>query len=304
MAFNLKSQGKYAAAQPLFEKALDITRRLLTDDHPLTAKSYLNLASNLKAGKYATAQPLLSQPRFATDCSHRRSPGSRNQLFPGGQSQRPGQVQGGAPDWLMAVRSPGCRTTTNAFTGMERAGDRPIPATRTRLRDGPARTAGRRMANPRGRPRPRITRRARRTQRPAARTGPERARLRELTSELERLRPAGGNARPRVSTKLGGQAGRGTEAPARPASIAAGEFQTKLVQDAAMWRAIFIAPRRSRPPRPPMPLPPWSPGSISNPRDQTRTPMVSTGRGRPHTRRPDLGRHRRDWSERTVDRRG
>ena len=31
---NLNAQGKYALAQPLFEKALEIRRRLLTDEHP------------------------------------------------------------------------------------------------------------------------------------------------------------------------------------------------------------------------------------------------------------------------------
>ena len=34
MAANLNAQGKYAQAQPLYEKALEIRRRLLTDDHP------------------------------------------------------------------------------------------------------------------------------------------------------------------------------------------------------------------------------------------------------------------------------
>ncbi len=55
----LKAQGKYAAAQPLVEEALEITRRILTDDHPATALCYYEVASNLKAeGKYAAAQPL------------------------------------------------------------------------------------------------------------------------------------------------------------------------------------------------------------------------------------------------------
>jgi tetratricopeptide (TPR) repeat protein len=58
----LHAQGKYAAAQPLVEKALAIRRRLLTDDHPDTAQSYNRLANNLKAqGKYAAAQPLFEQ---------------------------------------------------------------------------------------------------------------------------------------------------------------------------------------------------------------------------------------------------
>jgi tetratricopeptide (TPR) repeat protein len=58
-AGQLKAQGKNAAAQPLYEKALEIRRRLLTDDHRDTAVSYNNLAYNLNAqGKYAAAQPL------------------------------------------------------------------------------------------------------------------------------------------------------------------------------------------------------------------------------------------------------
>ena len=59
VAYNLNAQGKYAQAQPLYEKALEIRRRLLTDDHPDTANSYNNVAANLNAqGKYAQAQPL------------------------------------------------------------------------------------------------------------------------------------------------------------------------------------------------------------------------------------------------------
>ena len=52
-------RGSTLQAQPLYEKALEIRRRLLTDDHPDTANSYNNLAYNLNAqGKYAQAQPL------------------------------------------------------------------------------------------------------------------------------------------------------------------------------------------------------------------------------------------------------
>ena len=62
LAANLAYQGKYAAAQPLYEKALEINRRLLTDDHPQTALSYINLALNLNAqGKSAAAQPLFEK---------------------------------------------------------------------------------------------------------------------------------------------------------------------------------------------------------------------------------------------------
>jgi tetratricopeptide (TPR) repeat protein len=62
LAGNLKEQGKYAAAQPLFEKALTIDRRLLTDNHPTTARIYNNVAHNLDAqGRHAEAQPLFEK---------------------------------------------------------------------------------------------------------------------------------------------------------------------------------------------------------------------------------------------------
>jgi tetratricopeptide (TPR) repeat protein len=58
----LYAQGKYAEAQPLHEKALGIRRRLLTDDHPLTANSYEDVGYLLNAhGKYAEAQPLFEK---------------------------------------------------------------------------------------------------------------------------------------------------------------------------------------------------------------------------------------------------
>ena len=37
LAGNLEAQGKFAEAQPLYEKALEIRRRLLADEHPDTA---------------------------------------------------------------------------------------------------------------------------------------------------------------------------------------------------------------------------------------------------------------------------
>jgi tetratricopeptide (TPR) repeat protein len=53
------AQGKYTAAAPLLGRVLEIHRRLLTDDHPLTASSYNNVALNYKSqGKYDLAQPL------------------------------------------------------------------------------------------------------------------------------------------------------------------------------------------------------------------------------------------------------
>ena len=58
-AGTLLDQGKYALAQPLFEKALDTCRRLLTDEHPDTASNYNDLAVDFaRQGKPARAQPL------------------------------------------------------------------------------------------------------------------------------------------------------------------------------------------------------------------------------------------------------
>jgi tetratricopeptide (TPR) repeat protein len=84
-AVALYAQGKHAAAQPLFEKALAIRRRLLTDHHPKTTESYNNLAANLYAqGKYAAAQPpyekaLAIRRRLLTD-HHPRTATSYNSL--------------------------------------------------------------------------------------------------------------------------------------------------------------------------------------------------------------------------------
>jgi tetratricopeptide (TPR) repeat protein len=61
-ALDLYAQGKYAEAQPLFQKVLDVRRRLLSDDHPDTAAAYIGLAADLAAqGKHAEAQPLFEK---------------------------------------------------------------------------------------------------------------------------------------------------------------------------------------------------------------------------------------------------
>ncbi len=59
MAYNLDKQGRYALAPPLYEKALEIRRRLLIDRHPDTARVYDNLAANLmNQAKFVAAKPL------------------------------------------------------------------------------------------------------------------------------------------------------------------------------------------------------------------------------------------------------
>jgi tetratricopeptide (TPR) repeat protein len=55
----LYARGRYAEAHPLYEEALAIRRRLLTDDHPLAAESMGTLAQDLDAQlKYGAAGPL------------------------------------------------------------------------------------------------------------------------------------------------------------------------------------------------------------------------------------------------------
>ena len=70
-------QGKYAQAQPLAEKVLEIRRRLLTDDHPDTGNGYNNVAGVLDAqGKYTQARPLHARRRWrsAAACSPTTTP--------------------------------------------------------------------------------------------------------------------------------------------------------------------------------------------------------------------------------------
>ncbi|MGO9467793.1 MAG: CHAT domain-containing protein [Isosphaeraceae bacterium] len=146
-AETLYAQGKYAQAQPLDENALSIRRRLLTDDHPDTAKSYGNLAYNLNAqGKYVEARER----------------------------------------WQSAMRSLDAVRLRLAFTGMERAGaewsSRSALAT-VLVRLGQPVEAWQPLEEDLGRGL--LDELAARQDR---RLAPgERARLRELTAELERL---------------------------------------------------------------------------------------------------------------------
>ena len=59
IAYNLDAQGRYGEAEPLYQKALEISKRELGEDHPDTAMSYNNVAYNLNAqGRYDEAEPL------------------------------------------------------------------------------------------------------------------------------------------------------------------------------------------------------------------------------------------------------
>jgi tetratricopeptide (TPR) repeat protein len=55
----LQNLGEYSQAEPLYEQALGIYRRVLGDDHAHTAVSLNNLASLYKdQGHFAQAEPL------------------------------------------------------------------------------------------------------------------------------------------------------------------------------------------------------------------------------------------------------
>jgi len=56
---NLNAQHQFTEAEPLLRKALEICGRVLGPDHPSTAASYNNVASNLDdQDRFAEAEPL------------------------------------------------------------------------------------------------------------------------------------------------------------------------------------------------------------------------------------------------------
>ena len=189
---NLNAQGEYVKAQPLFEKALEIRHRLLSDDHTKTADSYNNLAANLYArGKYLEARDF----------------------------------------WLRAVKSLDKARLRVTFTGLERAGGtkesvrlalagvlarlgQPVEAWQSLEQD-----LGRGLLD---------ELEARQDRRL---TTTERTRLRELTFALERLDKLV-EAKPKDLDQAE-RAARFKELTRQRelASIALGEFQTKLVLD-------------------------------------------------------------------------
>ncbi len=232
LAFDFFSQGRYAQAQPLYEKALEIRRRLLTDDHPDTSESYDFLAANLNAqGKYAQAQPLCEKAlevrrRLLTD-DHLNTVASYNNMAYNLRAQ--GKYLEARDQLLRAAKSLDKARLWVAFTGLERARDKePVrPALAAVLaRLGQRAEAWQTLEADLGRGLlDELAARQDRRLIPA-----ERDRLRELTSELERLdRLAEGNPKGLDQAK---RAKRFAELRRQRelASIALGEFQTRLVQ--------------------------------------------------------------------------
>jgi tetratricopeptide (TPR) repeat protein len=243
LAANLESQGEYGRAQRLYEKALEINRHVFTDDHPLTADYYNNLAHNLNAqGKHAAAQLLfekaLETRRRLLGEDHPHTAFSYSNLAANLNVQ--GKYVEARERWESAVKSQNMARLRVAFTGLERAGALEssrldLAALLARLRQ-PAKAMqaleedlGRGLLDELA---------ARQDQKL---TSAEHTRLRELTSELERL------------DRLVEAMSRDLDQPERAkrfeslrrqrerASIALGEFHAKLVQDHGA-RAGQVAP--------------------------------------------------------------
>ncbi len=80
-AMKLKALGKYAQAEPLLEKSLEIRRHMLGDNHPDTATSYNNLALNQsKQGKFTQAQSCTKIAGDSPPRAWRQPPRHRHQL--------------------------------------------------------------------------------------------------------------------------------------------------------------------------------------------------------------------------------
>ncbi len=233
VAHNLGAQGKYALAQPCYEKALEIWRRLLTDDHPETAAGYSNLAQNLGAqGKYVQAGPLLERAleirrRLLTD-DHPKTAASYNRLAANLNAQ--GKYPEARDRWQSAVQSLDAARLQVAFTGLERAETkesvRPALAAVLARLGQPAR-AWHRLEEDLGRGLlDELSARQDRRLTPA-----ERARLRELSTDLERLDKVAETTPKNLDQAERAKRFEELKRQRELASISLGEFHTKLVQD-------------------------------------------------------------------------
>ena len=232
VAHNLNAQGKYAQAQPLYEKALEVHRHLLTDD-PDTAFSYNNVAANLDAqGKYARAQPLYEKAleierRLLTEDHLITALGYHN-LADNLNAQ--GKYLDARDQWLRGVKSLDSARLTAAFTGLERAGTRQF--TRAALaavlaRLGQPAEAWQRLEEDLGRGLlDELAARQDQRLKPS-----ERARLRELIAELERLDKLAEATPKNIDQAERARRFEDLKRQRALASIALGEFQTKLVHD-------------------------------------------------------------------------
>jgi len=230
---NLNAQGKYAQAQPLLERALEIKRRLLTDDYPDTAASYNSLALNLNAqGKYVQAQPLFEKAleiyrRVDTD-NHPDTARSYNNMAANVNAQ--GKYAEAKSRWMSAVKSLDAARLLAAFTGLERAAARwwsaspALAAVLARL--GQPSEAWQPLEEDLGRGLlDELAARQDRRLTPA-----ERARLHELTAELERLDKLVETTPKNLDKAERAKRFEDLKRQRELASISMGEFQTELAQ--------------------------------------------------------------------------
>jgi tetratricopeptide (TPR) repeat protein len=233
VAMNLDAQGKHAQAQPLLEKALEIRRRVLTDLHPDTAHNYTNLASNYEAqGNHAGAEPLFEKAleirRLLLGEGHFLTAYSFNKLAANLDAQ--GKYLEARDRWVRSVQSLDAARLRIAFTGLERAGAGQsvrlsLAAVLARL--GQPAEAWQRFEEDLGRGL--LDELATRQDR---RLAPEdRARLRELTAALERLDKLVETTPKNLDQAERAKRFEDLKRQRELASIALGEFQTKLVQD-------------------------------------------------------------------------
>ncbi len=233
LGYNLNAQGKYTQAQTLYEKALEIRRSLLTDNHPDTAESYNNVAYNLNAqGKYAQAQPLFEKAleirRSLLTDNHPRTAGSYNNA--GCNLDAQGKCAEAINRWTSAVKSLDAARLFAAFSGLERAGTRlsarpALAAVTARL--GQSSEAWQVLEDDLGRGLlDELAARQDRRLAPA-----ERTRLGELTAALERLDKLVESTPKDLDQAERAKRFEDLKRQRDLASIALGEFQTKLVQN-------------------------------------------------------------------------
>ncbi len=233
LARNFQAQGNYALAQPLLEKALAIRQRLLTEEHPDTATSYNNLGLNLDAqGNYAAAQALFEKAleinRRLHSTNLREIAISEANLGSNLYSQ--GKYAEARDLFRAAVKSVDLARVRIAFSGLERAGA--IGSARPRLAAVLARLgqpAEAWQALEEGLGRGLLDELAAR--RDWRLTPEERARLRELTTQLERLDRLMETTPKGLDQAVRAQRFAELEHQRELASIAFGEFQAKLVKD-------------------------------------------------------------------------
>ncbi len=232
-ATNLGAEGNYAQAQPLYEKALEIHRRLLTDDHPTTATSFDHLARNLRdQGKYMLAQPYFEKgleirERLLGD-DHHYTADSYNDMASNLNAQ--GKYLEARERWYRAIKSLDKARLRVAFSGLDRAevkqSMRPaLAAVLARL--GQPAEAWQMLEEDMGRGL--LDELAVREDQKLAPS--VRSRLRELTAELEKLDKL--MEVPLKDLEKTERAKRFDELKRQRdlASIALGEFQSKLIKD-------------------------------------------------------------------------